>query len=189
MPNLDIDQYPDGLIQLYRFDQDVEDFYLDIEFIGVEDDNLAMLVPEYFNQFAAFAIDGTGSVMAFWFYNNERSIEEAPIVYLDSEGGGTVVATTAQEFLSLLPYNTSFFSEAASHWVEWKEHPEITVPPASHYTQEYYHSQLEYFTEAYPSYTDFRSWLRKEMKIQPDENPFGTIVKNIEHYPTLPIEG
>jgi hypothetical protein len=188
MLNLGTHKVPYELQKLYEFHHKVGDEYSDIEFIGQDDNNLKLLVPKYKEQFVAFAIDGTGSVMAYWLYEDNLSIDRAPIVYLDSEGGGAVVASTSKEFLSLLPFDTSFFSEVAIHWAEYKESPKNTIAPEEEYTKEYYLSRYEYLTDAYPAYQEFRSWLSTELQIPPADNPFELIVKNIEFYPALPVE-
>lgn len=185
MLNLGTHITPEELQKLYEFDQKVDDFYLDIEFLREGDDSLSLLVAEHHEQFIAFAMDATGSIMAYWLYKEFLEIDQAPIVFLDSEGGGTVVASSSREFLSLLPYDTSFFSTVATHWTSYQEDPVHTIPPGRKYTQKFYGALFQYLTDSYPCYQDFRTWLATEMQIQPTENPFEVMVKNIEAYPVL----
>jgi len=112
-------------------------------------------VADFVDQFAAFAIDGTGSVMAFWTYNDKIKLDQAPIVYLDSEGGGIVVASSVTEFLSLLPFNTSIFSEVGIHWTSYKSHPEYIISPEAKYTPDYYNSRFEIIVKNIEAYTSF----------------------------------
>src|ERR1700678_2481878 len=54
-------------------------------------------------QFWNFGSGPDGSIFAFWLYDN-RSLDDAPIVYLSSDGaeGSIVLANSFDEFLSLL---------------------------------------------------------------------------------------
>ncbi len=53
-------------------------------------------------QFALFGAEADGSAFGFWLYEG-RKLEEAPVVYLGSEGTGwTVLADTLEDFLRLL---------------------------------------------------------------------------------------
>ena len=179
---------PEELKLLHFFDRQVDDFYLDIEFLDNYDFHLNNLANGYVNQFIPLAIDGTGSLMVFWLQNKETPINRAPIAYLDSEGGGTIAAKSLQEFLSLLPYDTSLFSEVGMHWTEYKLNPEITVSPYEKYTKDYYNSRYEFLFNTYPCYKDFRIWLEEEIKIQPEKNPASVIMENIDSYPSFPIK-
>jgi hypothetical protein len=56
-----------------------------------------------------FGSGAAASPIALWMHSN-RSIEEAPVVYMDSEGVGTsVMADNLREFLSLLATNRPFY--------------------------------------------------------------------------------
>jgi hypothetical protein len=98
-------QVPDKLRKLCEFaDKDSDYFGCDFRLLedgkriilrGMDNDESAA------SQFAIFARDSSHALYGYWLYDN-RSIENAPIVYIDSEGcDNTVLANNVEEFLTL----------------------------------------------------------------------------------------
>src|SRR5262245_26440492 len=97
---------PAALVRLLEYQNSVHHFYsgsFELDHQG------AMSVLYWFDkdvqtasQFAIFGHGGDGSLYGYWLYNG-RTIENAPIVFLGSEGvGNTLLANTFEEFLALL---------------------------------------------------------------------------------------
>jgi len=177
---------PQLLQALCDFDKSISGLYLDIEFIEDGDERLDHFVRDQKDEFHSFAQDGTSSIMALWNYEKNTNLDETPIAFLNSEGGGAVVASNILEFLSLLPYDTAFFSTAISHWTDFLEMPNDVIPPNETYTEAFY-SDLKNTLEAInPNYLDFQSWLKTKMGIKVCENPYELIAQNLEKFPKVP---
>jgi hypothetical protein len=104
------------------------------------------------SQFAPFGQGPDGSSYCYWLYD-ERPLGQAPVVFLGSEGvDNTVLASTTEDFLSLL---------AAGY-------DELGFP----------YRQVEETGEL----LRFRAWLKKEFGITPPEDAEAMIAKaRIEH--------
>jgi hypothetical protein len=97
---------PSALLRLLEYQQYVNHFYSGLFELY---DQGAMSVLYWFDkdeeaasQFAIFGHGGDGSMYGYWLYQG-RAIENAPIVFLGSEGlGNTLLANTVEEFLALL---------------------------------------------------------------------------------------
>jgi hypothetical protein len=112
-------------------------------------------VTEVVNQFLIFGRDGAHSLYGYWLYAGQ-GIEEAPIVYLNSEGCDcTVLANTLREFFILLALGKSSIG-ATFWWDEWDEETD----------------------EECEGIFEFRSWLKSEFGIdQPSEDEARAIVE------------
>jgi hypothetical protein len=92
------------------------------------------------NQFVIFGADSTHSLYGYWLYEGQ-GVEEAPIVYVNSEGCDcTVLANTLREFFVLLALGESLLG-AIDGWGAWDEECEGIF--------------------------EFRSWLKGEFDINP----------------------
>jgi len=68
-------------------------------------------------QVVPFGMDSAGSLFAFWLYDKALTLENAPVVFLSSEGeGSTVLAKDFKDFLILLAANRDFVPEEGSFY-------------------------------------------------------------------------
>lgn len=112
------------------------------------------------SQFVVFGLDGDGSQFAFWLHQG-RTINNAPIVYLGSEGSGSVIADSLPEFLGLL-------AVGADYWLAIAEGGafEESEEPADHLDR-------------------FRKWLADECGIKKPKAPAKVVQRARESHPSL----
>jgi hypothetical protein len=107
-------------------------------------------------QFEPFAENADGGIYALWLYD-DRGVEEAPIVYLDSEGTGNgVVAEDVPELLSLVATG-----EEPSYWLRGQRDP----------------NPLDV--------SEFRTRLRDELGIEPAQDPVAVVRRAQSRHPDL----
>lgn len=77
-------------------------------------------VTEFFGDFSkerliAFGEHASGSILAFYSKEDNSSVEEAAVGWLDSEGSPCIIISNSlKEFLSILPYGMGFIYSVAS---------------------------------------------------------------------------
>lgn len=160
---------PETLQKLMAFEAEYgeesfsECFYLGSEVYKEPDMGQYSLDVDYFERLIEFATaDGTGGTYCFWISEVNTELENAPIVFMGSEGHIQIIAKNIKELLQLLSFG-----------------PEIM-------DGEFY-KELEDFEE--PENTEeYRIWLKEELGITPIKNLEGnkevnTIIKKaIEEY-------
>ncbi len=109
------------------------------------------------NKVLGFGIDGVGSVYGLWLCNNDNP-EDAPVVYLGSEGEGSgVIASTLVEFLSILATNR-----------DWEPFDKAFTDPEESNEEEN---------------KKFRMWLEGKFQIKPAKNPLQIVKKSRKSFP------
>jgi Ankyrin repeats (3 copies) len=88
-----------------------------IDFEGSEDDvEEALVGVDRPDCFSTIGKTGSDSVFALWRRKPDAALETAPVVYLDSEGDPrSVVATSLDAFLSVLPYGSGTLYDLLSN--------------------------------------------------------------------------
>jgi hypothetical protein len=149
---------PDELERLCAYSEE-SGGYLSCDFTLIDSGKEALSAwfdndAEAFSQFLVFGFDSAHSLYGYWLYA-DQGIEEAPIVYLDSEGCNcTVLANTLREFFALLALGKNLLG-ATFGWGEWTEEDEECS-----------------------GILEFRSWLKNEFGIdQPSEGEARAIVE------------
>lgn len=162
--NFGIYQIPDALEALFVFDAPPREWYSGrFELAAISKENLLDHVKEdHLSQFFGFGHDGNYSLYALWRYK-EVPLDDAPVVYLNSEGeGSTILANNILEFFTLLARDESpifgKYSEkddrAIKHTVRNQE---------------------------------FREWLEQRYHLRPAENPNDVIRQASRQHPSLPL--
>lgn len=88
-------------------------------------------VTEYFGDFSkerlvAFGEHASGSILAFYSKEDNSSVEEAAVAWLDSEGSPCIIISNSlKEFLSILPYGMGFIYSVASIIEDNLDNPEL----------------------------------------------------------------
>ena len=111
---------------------------------------------EAVKQFVLFAEEADGSVFGFWLYDG-RTLENAPIVRLDADGGGTVLANSLQDFFALLAVGCN---DLGASYLEEGDPPSEYLP-------------------------QYRQWLKKKYGIVAPEDPQALIDQAEEAHPSL----
>jgi hypothetical protein len=106
------------------------------------------------SQFILFGEEVDGSSFGFWLHDGCK-LENAPIVFLGSEGGGNVLANSVEEFLALLAVGADVAGSS-----------DESDDPA-------------------PRLGEFRKWLKKEFKIEPPANPGEIVFDAEGKHPSL----
>jgi hypothetical protein len=100
---------PELLKELVLFQNRVNDWYSDsfeLAIIPYNIFNTYVVEIDVLKQFIPFGYDGNRSDYALWLHKEEVLPENAPIIYINSEGeGSTVLANTLQEFFLILAYD------------------------------------------------------------------------------------
>ncbi|HET6250635.1 MAG TPA: hypothetical protein VFE47_23305 [Tepidisphaeraceae bacterium] len=105
--------------------------------------------------FVIFAQEGDGALFGFWMYDG-RTLDNAPLVVLNSEGGVSLLANNLKDFFSLLAIGGNEFGgdfEEADEPAEGLDH--------------------------------FRKWLKNELNISPAKNPVRALMKVEQNHPSL----
>jgi hypothetical protein len=109
-------------------------------------------------QFLIFGVDGMHSLYGYWLYEG-RTLETAPIVYLNGEGvGSTALANNLEDFVSLLALG----KEAVGMLEAWDSS-----------------------SEPCRNNDKFRAWLEAEAGIKPPKNPNQLVEKARKAHPDL----
>jgi len=116
---------------------------------------------EVLSQFLEFGHDGNYSIYALWLYK-DMPLEEAPVVYFNSEGvGNTVVANNLTEFLTLLAFDEELILG--------------TYPDTNEYSEHTTRNQA------------FRAWIRERYHLQMASQPNEVIQKAQSNHPDLEL--
>ena len=117
---------------------------------------------EVLSQFFGFGRERDGSLYALWLYQGD-SLEDAPIVYLNSEAeGSSVLASTLREFLTLLARNEE------PTFGKFSEIPDAEL-------------------ELAPRNQEFRAWLEQKYDLRVAAHPNEVIQNARKHHPALPL--
>ncbi len=116
---------------------------------------------ENISEFFCIGRDRRASLYALWCYK-DIPLDEAPVVYFDSEGEGSgVLASTLLEFFTLLAYDDSPF-------VGRYEAEGLGIGPS-------------------PRNQEFRDWLEQHYHLHAAEEPNAIVQRARSHYPALPL--
>jgi hypothetical protein len=110
---------------------------------------------EGYENILVFGIDGVGSLIGLWVKDMEP--EEAPVVYLGGEGGGTILAPSLLEYLSVLAANR-----------DWEP---------------FDRNFMEEDEESEEGNKKFRKWLKKEFNISPAKDPMKFVKEGKKKFP------
>lgn len=154
---------PEALKELLLFQNSVNDWYsgsFELDIMSYNIFNTYIVAIDILKQFLSFGHDGNGSDYALWLYKEEMLPENAPIIYVNSEGeGSTVLANTLQEFLLILAYDEEpIFGE----YSETEE--QIIHTPANH---------------------EFRTWLGKMYNVNLTASPIDIVQQARLQHPAL----
>jgi hypothetical protein len=110
----------------------------------------------------------------------------SPIVWLSSEGfPNSVFANSFEEFLSILPYDTSFVYDALCNYYFHKQSPKLQPAPKQKFTLTKMKSYLNQNKEQYKGHAEFIDWLKNDMRIAVADNPLSIIEKAILNHTDL----
>ncbi len=141
---------PETLKKLMAFDTDHQHDYnwgfeLCTDVNKEPDRGQYSLDEEYFQKLVIFArADGTGSHYALWLDQTETSFENAPVIFLGSEGDIRIIASNIRELLVLLSFGPETLD---GHF--YKDLDEYDDPV---------HANA------------FRTWMKQELNIHPIQN-------------------
>jgi hypothetical protein len=133
---------PYPLLRLFDYQNEINDFFSGhFEFAAESPDSVLKWFDgdgEAASQFVPFGQDSDGSSYCYWLYDG-RKLEQAPIVFLGSEGvNNTVLADNTQDFLSLLavgydelgfPFRQVEETDNLLHFRSWLKREFGIVPP------------------------------------------------------------
>ncbi|MCP5501696.1 MAG: WGR domain-containing protein [Leptospiraceae bacterium] len=113
-----------------------------------------------YSKIIPFGVDGTGALFAFWLYKSGITTENAPVVYLGSEGiGNTVLAENILDFMQILTANRAY------------------IP----YDKAFFEYNDEYKTEN----NKYRKWLKKEFGLEVIKNPTEKWKQAVAKFPSF----
>jgi hypothetical protein len=153
------------LLRLLEYQNDVNDFYSGHFELTVEDAESAVMWfdgdIDAASQFVAFGQESDGSSYCYWLYDG-RKLEQAPMVFLGSEGvNNTVLADNTRDFLSLLavgydelgfPYRRIEETDNILRFRLWLEREFGIVPPED---------ADELIEKAKANHPDLDKWIEK----------------------------
>lgn len=144
-------QIPETLNKLIDYEEHYgseiysESFYLCTDLDKTPDRGQYSLDEEYFERLIIFAnADGTGARYAFWVNNVDKSLEEAPIIVIGSEGHIQVVAKNIKELLQILSFGPEGMDGSF-----YKDLDDFEEPENAHH---------------------YREWMKRELNLQPIKN-------------------
>lgn len=146
----------------------------------------SLLSKKVTSKFIAFAEHDTESLVAFWLHDGTTSPENAPIVWLDSEGSPNgVFANTTQDFLTILPYGTGLIYEFLYCWEDYIRDPQETPHPKEELDAERINSFLEETKEEFSGWKNLVDWLDSVNIDWKSVNPFQIMEKAFTAHPNL----
>lgn len=155
---------PKLLTDLLHFDNTVsqDDWFSEgFEFSTDEENHMLKTYceeDEFINSLIQFAqADGTGSSYTFWIKDNDKSLDNAPIVVFGSEGGYHVISKNINDFLSVLAYDVE-------PMIDWD-------------SISYYKDEEDYEPSKYND--SYRNWLVENHQIETTKNA-NEIVQNAQ---------
>ncbi|MBN1411230.1 MAG: hypothetical protein JW969_10340 [Spirochaetales bacterium] len=114
-------------------------------------------IPEGYEKVRIFGHDGIDSLIGFWLYD-DKIPENAPVIYLSGEGGGTtVIADNFSNFLALLAANRDYDPFDGSFNKEDDGNKAVNQA--------------------------FRDWILKKFKIEPAVDPMTIVEKARKNHP------
>ena len=186
MTNQPLDRMED-LQCFLEFCRTVEGPFCDFE--DVENGNellKPLLKPEAESYFTVIGMQKSHSLICFWKYKDNVSLQEQPIVWLDSEGTpNAVFAPNFRDLLSLLPYNTGAIYDWIAYWEDYLDAPSEQESPAEYFTSEQIQMSVERSREKNPFCGQFINWLREEMNIEPATQPVALVGEAMQSFPRL----
>lgn len=177
-----------ALQSFYEFCRTVDGPFCDFEVVENEKQWLnSLLLPEAESFLKVIGMQKNGSLICFWSYEDELSLEQQPIVWLDSEGSpNAVFASNILSFLSILPYDTGAIYDVLFAWQEYWSSSRKRKKPTSEFAKKM-KMYLEMSQEDYPFHNQFVEWLRTEIGLEPATNPAQLIGEAVEHFPRLDV--
>lgn len=154
---------PKILEDLCAFDFPNREWYSGrFELAYIDDTPIYDFQDEHLSEFFGFGHDGNYSLYALWRYQEEIDLEDAPVVYLNSEGEGSgVIACNLSEFLTLLAYDDSpIFGKFQA------------------YNEDFEHT---------PRNQEFREWIAQRYQLQPADDPNEVVRHASQQFPALPL--
>ena len=164
--NFGIYPVPDILKELLAFQEISSQWYSwGFELSVITSEELQDHVPtEVVAQFLGFGHDGNYSIYALWKYK-EMLLDEAPVVYFNSEGQGSgVLADNLAVFLALLAYGTE---------------PIFGVYPNQAKADE----RIKHTGRN----QEFRLWLEQRYHLHADEHPNDMVQQARHRHPKVPL--
>jgi hypothetical protein len=130
------------------------------------------------------------SLICYWRYQNELSLEQLPIVWLDSEGTpNSVFATNIEDFISILFYDTGGIYDFISSWEYYNSQPGYYISPLNEYeiNSSALNLMITKCRETYPDYDLFVNWIEKNISIKICENPIKLVGDAMKKFPNLQL--
>ncbi len=144
-------QLPKALVALYAFEEQYgAELYSQSFCLDTQEDDYSYLINfkslkqeiEYRKHIKKFAhVDGTGGFVAFWIRDENRDLENAPIINYGSEGSIRIVAKNINEFLRILSFDVELMDGSS------------------------YKMKSDYEESPYKS--EYIAWLRDELSLEP----------------------
>jgi hypothetical protein len=178
---------PEYLQQFFEFCRKVGNQFCDFEEVDNRQELLtSLLKSEAESYFTVIGMQKSNSLICFWKYQDNVSLKEQPIVWLDSEGSpNAVVASNFNDFLSLLPYDTGAIYDWIAAWERYWDSPSQQQNPIESFTTDRVEMYVEMSRENNHCREEFVNWLREEIDIQPAPQPVALIGKASERFPRL----
>jgi hypothetical protein len=146
----------------------------------------SLLKSEVTSYFTVIGMQKSSSLICFWKYKDNISLQEQPIVWLDSEGSpNAVIASNFKDFLSLLPYDTGAIYDWIAAWERYLDNSTEQEIPTERFTIDRINRYLAMSDESNPCHQEFVNWLRTEMHIELADRPVALIGNAIESFPRL----
>ena len=142
-------------------------------------------------QAAAFEVigqTGNGSLIAFW-QEPRRSVDEMPVVWLDSEGVPVAVfANSFAEFLSLLPFGTDLIRSivSACDFSQSNNDPNLTLASAAQiHPAEVIAEMWEFNKSVDPEQPAYVEWLTETVGLTVAEQPIAVIEQAFQSHASV----
>lgn len=150
---------------------------VECDFIDLKETAVTELLGDFSKErLIAFGEHASGSLLAFYSKDNESSVEETPVAWLDSEGSPCIiVSNNLKEFLSILPYGMGFVYTVASFIEDNFGEDEILSNARKKMTQNA-NELLEESRKRFLSIDDLLNWLVSK-NIQPADDPVKLIIE------------
>lgn len=186
-PFLSNSEAPDNLLRVYEYLQRGNEGSLELHvpFLGTE--RILRLVG---SQLSADLIPlftmANGGVIAVWIQNKSLSLENQPIVWLDSEGSPSeVFAENLDSLFALLHYSQGSIYDVIFANQMNEEDPELFESAIKRFS-------LEEFTQAAAEDWDenetlnsFHNWLEANLGVSIEENPIERITNATKSFPSF----
>lgn len=159
--------------------------FTDFECVSDDSEPISKMVgSNKLNNLVPLLMHGSGSVFCIWKIHPNTSIEEQPVVWLDSEAFPiSVCCCSFKEFLSILEYGGALAGIMADvgNWLESGKQNSFAL----RLSDEGFHEILKKNNSEYPYLKDFVNVIKKNYKTETSKNPYELIVCSIEKEPNF----